>query len=372
MAAPTVPRLRQVLKGRAPTTAVERDLWQSGCRVVVGMDEVGRGAWAGPLTVGAASIPADRRIRLSAWVRSEIDEGAYLQLKRYRGTTELDRKGSSKARPGWQRLSVAVDVGDADMIEVLLRWRQEERFQRGEVAFGGVSLALDEGLGALTGGSGKLALVGDSTVQDMGQRWKAGWGEVLGDFVTVAISNHAAGGRSSKTFRAEGRWGPVLEERPSLILLQFGHNDSHAPGRPESTDAATDFRSNLRGYVTEARDAGIPIVLVTPPPRRVFKHDLVSPALAPYAEATRAVAAELQVPLVDLYAIAGEAIRELGPEGSEPIYCSLKDRSHFSAPGARWLAGLISSELRALDDDLAAVVADPASWPDHGLPERAR
>jgi len=62
MAAPTVPRLRQVLKGRAPTTAVERDLWQSGCRVVVGMDEVGRGAWAGPLTVGAAIIPADRRI----------------------------------------------------------------------------------------------------------------------------------------------------------------------------------------------------------------------------------------------------------------------------------------------------------------------
>jgi ribonuclease HII len=30
--------------------------------VVVGVDEVGRGAWAGPLTVGAAVVPADRRV----------------------------------------------------------------------------------------------------------------------------------------------------------------------------------------------------------------------------------------------------------------------------------------------------------------------
>lgn len=30
--------------------------------VVVGVDEVGRGAWAGPLTVGAAVLPPDRRI----------------------------------------------------------------------------------------------------------------------------------------------------------------------------------------------------------------------------------------------------------------------------------------------------------------------
>jgi ribonuclease HII len=30
--------------------------------VVVGVDEVGRGSWAGPLTVGVAVVPADRRI----------------------------------------------------------------------------------------------------------------------------------------------------------------------------------------------------------------------------------------------------------------------------------------------------------------------
>ncbi len=59
---PPVPKLRSALKKHAPNLAVERRLWEAGAEVVVGMDEVGRGAWAGPLTVGAAVVPRDRRI----------------------------------------------------------------------------------------------------------------------------------------------------------------------------------------------------------------------------------------------------------------------------------------------------------------------
>jgi ribonuclease HII len=40
----------------------EQELWCKGHQVVVGLDEVGKGAWAGPLTVGAVVIPKDRRI----------------------------------------------------------------------------------------------------------------------------------------------------------------------------------------------------------------------------------------------------------------------------------------------------------------------
>jgi ribonuclease HII len=36
--------------------------WDRGHRVVVGMDEVGRGAWAGPLTVAAVVANPDRRV----------------------------------------------------------------------------------------------------------------------------------------------------------------------------------------------------------------------------------------------------------------------------------------------------------------------
>lgn len=62
MAAPTAPPLRKALKRRAPGLAVERELWSQGHEVVVGIDEVGRGAWAGPLTIGAAVLPRDRRV----------------------------------------------------------------------------------------------------------------------------------------------------------------------------------------------------------------------------------------------------------------------------------------------------------------------
>src|SRR4051812_49737123 len=45
-----------------PKLNVERALWDEGHDVVVGVDEVGRGAWAGPLMVGAAVLPKDRRV----------------------------------------------------------------------------------------------------------------------------------------------------------------------------------------------------------------------------------------------------------------------------------------------------------------------
>lgn len=47
---------------RAPTRDIERELWNDGHSVVVGIDEVGRGAWAGPLMVGAAILPRDKRV----------------------------------------------------------------------------------------------------------------------------------------------------------------------------------------------------------------------------------------------------------------------------------------------------------------------
>lgn len=48
--------------GTAPTRRIEQELWAEGHEYVVGIDEVGRGAWAGPLSVGAAILPRDKRV----------------------------------------------------------------------------------------------------------------------------------------------------------------------------------------------------------------------------------------------------------------------------------------------------------------------
>ncbi len=59
---PTAAPLRRALRGRAPGLRAERALWDSGTGVVAGVDEVGRGSWAGPLTVAAVVADPDRRI----------------------------------------------------------------------------------------------------------------------------------------------------------------------------------------------------------------------------------------------------------------------------------------------------------------------
>jgi ribonuclease HII len=60
--APALRPKRKPTKKDAPSLALERELWEAGLDVVVGVDEVGRGAWAGPISVGAAVLPQDRRV----------------------------------------------------------------------------------------------------------------------------------------------------------------------------------------------------------------------------------------------------------------------------------------------------------------------
>jgi ribonuclease HII len=67
-AVPPAPPARTAV--RRPTLEVERRLWRDGHRWVAGIDEVGRGAWAGPLSVGVAVLHANLRTRsLPRWLR---------------------------------------------------------------------------------------------------------------------------------------------------------------------------------------------------------------------------------------------------------------------------------------------------------------
>ncbi len=49
-------------RGKAPHPNLHREhrLWRSGCLHVAGLDEVGRGAWAGPLVAAAVILPPGR------------------------------------------------------------------------------------------------------------------------------------------------------------------------------------------------------------------------------------------------------------------------------------------------------------------------
>lgn len=59
MTATTRPTRRR--RTPVPGVRLERPHWEAG-RVVAGVDEVGRGAWAGPVTYAAVVLPSDRRM----------------------------------------------------------------------------------------------------------------------------------------------------------------------------------------------------------------------------------------------------------------------------------------------------------------------
>ena len=54
--------VRRPSKKTPPSLNVERELWEGGFEVVVGLDEVGRGSWAGPLAIGAVVLPVAKRV----------------------------------------------------------------------------------------------------------------------------------------------------------------------------------------------------------------------------------------------------------------------------------------------------------------------
>ncbi|EIP96494.1 lysophospholipase L1-like esterase [Opitutaceae bacterium TAV1] len=210
----------------------------------------------------------------------------------------------------------------------------------------------------------RLALIGDSTVCDYNSTSaKRGWGQLLPEFLPkgTQITNLARGGASTKTFPPD-RWQRVLASRPDYVLIQFGHNDSHAKDKPESTDAATDYRDNLCRYVREARDAGIKPVLVTPVRRRLYKNGHPTTELARYADAMKAVTTGLGVSLIDLHATSGELFDRLGEDGSEAFTVNkpdnadrpgLGDRTHFTETGAREVARLVAAGLAGIEPRLA-------------------
>lgn len=209
----------------------------------------------------------------------------------------------------------------------------------------------------------RIALAGDSTMTE-----KSGWGNgfrgQLAD--SAALLNLSRGGRSSKSYAAEGHWTDALKHHPAYVLVQFGHNDIPGKGLDRETTLPI-FRANMARYVDEARAAGVKPILVTPLTRRYFGVDgRIHSDLIEYAEATRSVAGEKNVPLIDLHAKSIELLDRLGPSIS-PSLGPLKpdgktdvtlDKTHLNADGSALFGGLMANEVRRVVPELAPYISE--------------
>jgi lysophospholipase L1-like esterase len=204
----------------------------------------------------------------------------------------------------------------------------------------------------------RVALVGDSTVTDeIG--WGLGFRERLSE--RAECFNLARNGRSSKSYRAEGFWDEALALGPDVVLIQFGHNDQPGKGPDRETDPATTFRANLSRYVDEARAAGAVPVLVTPLARRIYLGDgTLRPDLEVWAAVVREVAAQMGVPLVDLYAQSRRLLVEIGPSASVELGIrrpdGTVDKTHLSRNGSSVFGSMVAGGLRRAVPALSAEV----------------
>ncbi len=248
----------------------------------------------------------------------------------------------------------------------------------------------------MTSDAKTVFMIGDSTMANKpigGDNPERGWGQMLPGYFSeeIVVDNHAVNGRSSKSFIDEGRWDAVVEKiQPGdYVFIQFGHNDEK-PKADRHTDPGSTFDDNLRKFVNETRaKGGIPVLFnsivrrnfgvvadttalsaavnqddafyINPDAKRdsgsapetVAANAKLIDTHGAYLLSPRNVAAELDVPFVDMNRITHDLVESLGPEASKSLFCWVEpntvaampkgreDNTHLNIHGARTIAGLI-------------------------------
>jgi len=223
-----------------------------------------------------------------------------------------------------------------------------------------------------------IFMIGNSTMADKPYKDgnpEKGWGQVFPLYFKegIRIENHAVNGRSTKSFIDEGRWIKVLEKlNPGdYVIIEFGHNDSKKEDSKRFADANTDYKSNLKRFVSEAQVKGAVPILATPIVRRRFSDEgIFYDVHGDYPKVVRKLADELKVPLLDLHKKTQQMLAEFGEERSKLLFLHILpfeyktlpdgkiDDTHLSAYGAFKVCDLAAEEIRESIPELAAWLKD--------------
>ncbi|NYI03942.1 GDSL-type esterase/lipase family protein [Allostreptomyces psammosilenae] len=251
------------------------------------------------------------------------------------------------------------------------------------LALPAAATAADAGADAPT-----VYIASDSTAQTYDSYYapQTGWGQVIDQFFSddVTIANHAIGGRSSRSFIEEGRLDAILDEiQPGdYLLVQFGHNDGTV-SRPERYTPPEDYKEYLReDYIAGALARGATPVVVTPVSRRTFdvRTESYAPSFPAYEQKAIEVAAEENVPLIDLAASSRAFLDSIGDQEARSVFLHVPpgvypnrpngtiDDTHFQEYGATEVARLIAEDIAALDLPLSRYVDLPRTPRKPGRP----
>lgn len=189
-----------------------------------------------------------------------------------------------------------------------------------------------------------------------------GWGQLLPEFFNenVVVENFAKNGRSSRTFISEGLWDKLLSgvQTGDYVVIQFAHNDASVDKTDRYTPPA-DYYKNLSQFVDDVKARGGNPIICTSVVRRKFdKKGYFVDSHGEYLDISRQVAAEKNIPLIDMYEKSKKAITGIGEAqsaelfmhfapGDSPLFPEGKiDNTHFKENGARLMASLFVEGLK--------------------------
>ena len=246
-------------------------------------------------------------------------------------------------------------------------------------------------------GAIKVHTIGDSTMAEYDESTtdKRGWGMYLGSFFDpsfVTVNNRGKSGADTRGFYTGAAYWPSVKSQMSAgdyLLIQFAHNDEGndsnlagldnreyaayckekglpAPSDARGTNPQTTYRDYLRLFIDEARELGVNPVLVGPICRAYFsgnnitrkgQHDLgdkfakiengelkqnqsvpATDLSMSYVEAMRIVAAEKNVPFIDLTEATRQLYLSYGESQCLSLLFCTGDKTHTNAMGGNLVA----------------------------------
>lgn len=217
-------------------------------------------------------------------------------------------------------------------------------------------------------------IIGDSTVRNgdgSPRNLLMGWGNFIPDHLDttkISVQNAAIGGRSSRTFLTEGRWGRIMAnlKKGDYVIMQFGHNDAgplddtaRARGSirgigdeskeiynpiAKKKEVVYTYGWYLRKYIQDAKSKGAIPVVCSPIPRNDWKEGKVIRSVASYAQWAREVATAEGAHFIDLNNRVALKYEELGAEKVKTFFPT--DHTHTNKEGAQLNALLVAESLK--------------------------
>ena len=241
----------------------------------------------------------------------------------------------------------------------------------------------------------KVHTIGDSTMAEYDESTtdKRGWCMYLGSFFDsefVTVNNRGKSGADTRGFyTGAAYWASVKSQMSAgdYLLIQFAHNDEGtvtygmdnleyaaycadhslpAPGDARGTNPQTTYRDMLRAFIDEARALDVTPVLVGPICRAYFQgndirrngqHDLgdkfskiengvlyenqslpAGDSTMSYVKAMKVVAAEKNVPFIDLTEATRQLYLSYGETQCKSLLFCEGDNTHTNAMGGNLVA----------------------------------